>query len=56
MTEETTSVPMAMPLKAAVALYIVALNLSLITVPIKVWPVALTTAGAAVWSPLVSVT
>ena len=42
---------MAMPLKAAVAVYIVALNLSLIALLIRVWPVALTTAGAAVWSP-----
>ena len=42
---------MAMPLKAAVAIYIVALNLSLIALLIKVWPVALTTAGAALWSP-----
>ena len=42
MTEDTPSVPMAMPLKAAVAIYNVALNLSLIARLIKVWPVALT--------------
>ncbi len=42
---------MAMPLKAAVAIYIVALNISLIALLVRVWPVALTTAGAAVWSP-----
>lgn len=51
MIEETPSTPMAMPLKAAVAIYIVALNLALIALLVRIWPVALTTAGAAVWSP-----
>jgi hypothetical protein len=50
MTEDATSVPMAMPLKAAVAAYIAALNLTLIVVLIKVWPVALTSAGTNYWS------
>jgi hypothetical protein len=51
MTEEATSVPMTLPLKAAVATYIVALNLTLIALLIRVWPVALTTADTSYWSP-----
>jgi hypothetical protein len=50
MNEEATSVPMAMPLKAAVAAYIAVLNLTLIALLIKVWPVALTTAEPGYWS------
>lgn len=43
---------MPAPLKAAVAAYIAALNLALIMLLVKVWPVALTTAtGASYLSP-----
>jgi hypothetical protein len=49
MTEE--SVPMTTPLKGIVAAYIAVLNLILIALLIKVWPVALTTAATNYWSP-----
>ena len=41
---------MAMPLKLAVAAYIVALNLTLIALLVRIWPVPLTTAADSYWS------
>lgn len=42
---------MPLPLQSLVAAYIVALNVALLTILVKVWPVPLTTAGPSYFSP-----